>query len=161
MSRRTFVAGLAGVSAMLLGSCTASPTVRATSPAEVPDDDARRRWTALRIERDLAALVAATVAAHPDRAEQLTSYADFHRRHVTTLRQEGPLPRLADPEADVPVPDVPTSAADAMTALVDAEETAVEALLAACGSAQGPRLAAILASIAASDAAIATVVEAL
>lgn len=150
------MAGLVGASAALFGSCSLSPTVKATSVAEVPDPDARLRWGAIRVERDLAALVAAAASVNPDRAEQLTSYVDVHRRHVAILREEGPLPRLADRQDDVAAPE-PPSASAALDALVAAEEAAVETHVGSCGSCQGPRLASVLASIAASDAGVATV----
>lgn len=162
VSRRGVVTGLvlAPVTAAL-ASCSLAPATRATATAEVPDADARRRWTAIRVERDLAALLTATAAAHPDLSASLTAYADHHRRHVETLRAEGPLPRLADDSDEAPAPEVPTAAADAVAAIAAAEQAAVEAHLSGCASCEGPRLSGVLASTGASDAGIAALVEAL
>lgn len=163
VSRRTVVAGLVAtpVATALLSSCSLAPAVRAASLAEVPDADARRRWSALLVERELAALLTATAAAHPELGGPLTGFADHHVEHVTTLRAEGPFPRLADPDAETPAADVPSTAADALAAVLAAEEAAVEAHLSSCESCEGPRLATVLASTAASAAGIAALVAAL
>src|SRR5699024_4739428 len=149
------------VTVTLLGSCSWSQAVRATSTAEVPDADARLRWDALRTERDLAALHTATAQTHADYREALSTYADLHDQHVNALRAEGPLPRLAGAFEQATPPDVPPTASEAVAAIVSAEQSAADALLAACESCQGPRLASVLATTAASDAGIAALMEAL
>ena len=135
-----------------LAACTGDP-----EPKSAPglrrdiDVDIKMRWRAIRGEQNLLALYAAVVAAHPTLAARLTPLQQHHEEHLAVLQAEGPLPFGAiDPP---PVSAAPAAPQAALTALRDAERAQSENRVADCLAAAGQKLAAMLASIAACEAA--------
>jgi hypothetical protein len=148
------VLGAAALAA--LSGCAADPRPKAAPGARSSlDADVKLRWRAVASEQGLLALHAATVAAHPDLEERLGPLTAHHEEHLTVLRDDGPLPFGASPDdggaAGAP-PEVPGEADAALAVVAEAERAAADLCVAACLAAAGPRLAAVFASIAASEA---------
>jgi hypothetical protein len=127
-----------------------------------PDEAIRAR--AGEAERALMALYLAAAAAHPDLEADLERFADRHLRHIAAIESTvPPLPPgspTPTPAAQAPAtPDVspvPNIAADpeaVVKQLRDAEIAAIEERTADCLQARDHRLATVLASIAACEAA--------
>lgn len=161
--RRRLLVALAGVP--LLGgsllACTTDPLPKA-APGPRLDLDVKVRWTAVRGEQALLALHAAVTAAHPALADRLAPLTAHHSEHLAALTADGPLPyggRPPDDDPTAPLGDVPGDPAAALTVVRDAERAASELRVTDCLRAAGPGLAAVLASIAASEAAHGTVLE--
>jgi hypothetical protein len=128
-----------------------------------PDEVIRAR--AVDAERALTALYLAAAAAHSNLKADLERFADRHLRHIAAIESTvpplppgSPTPSPATPAPtttdESPVP--PNIAADpeaAVQQLRDAEIAAVEKRTADCLQARDHRLATILASIAACEAA--------
>lgn len=148
------VAGAPALGAVLAGmsACAADPRPK-SAPGERSslDADVKLRWRVVNGEQALLALHAATVAAHPDLAERLGPLTAHHDEHLTALRADGPLPFGAVDGPGV-APEVPGDAGSALAAVAAAESAAADACVAGCLAAAGPRLAALLASIGASEA---------
>jgi hypothetical protein len=140
------VLGAALTSCSFAGEAKRPPTVR-------PDVDARVRWRALRSEHHLIALHAAVAAAHPDLAAALAPLTAHHADHLAVLEHDGPLPIGASGAPASAVPEVPGDRAAALAAVREAERSAAEVRISDCLAATGPRLAAVLSSIGASEAA--------
>ena len=150
--RRQLLLALAGTPllASALAACADDPEPK-SAPAPRPDVDVKVRWRAIRGEQNLLALYAAVVAAHPTLAARLTPLQQHHEDHLAALQAEGPLPFGAtDPPA---VSAVPSAAPAALIVLRDTEHAQSESRVADCLAAAGPKLAAMLASIAACEAA--------
>ena len=145
---------LGAAALVALPGCAADPRPKAAPGARSSlDADVKLRWRAVASEQRLLALHAATVAAHPDLEGRLAPLTAHHEEHLTVLRDDGPLPFGAAPDAPgVSAPEVPGEAGAALAAVAEAERAAADARVVACLAAAGPRLAAVLASIAASEA---------
>lgn len=140
----------APVAGAALSACAAEPRPKSAPGARSSlDPDVKLRWRAVRAEEALLALHAATVAAHPDLAAQLAPLTAHHEAHAAALRDDGPLPFGAS--SAVGAPDVPGDAAAALAAVAEAEQAAADACVLTCLAATGAQLAAVLASIAASE----------
>ncbi|WP_157574960.1 hypothetical protein [Jiangella muralis] len=155
--RRRLLMLVAGAPALgvALAACGAEPRPKAApGPRATLDADVKLRWRAVHGEQTLLALHAATVAAHPGLAERLQSLTAHHDEHLAALRADGPLPYGPGPGAGTPAaaPSVAADADAALAAVADAERAAADACVVAALGAAGPRLAAVLASIAASEA---------
>ncbi|SED73867.1 hypothetical protein [Jiangella alba] len=152
--RRRLLALVAGapVLGVALAACGAEPRPKAApGPRASLDADVKLRWRAAHGEQALLALHAATVAAHPDLAERLAPLTAHHDEHLAALRADGPLPYGAGAAAAA-APSIAADADSALAAVADAERAAADACVLAALGAAGPRLAAVLASIAASEA---------
>ncbi|TDE14080.1 hypothetical protein [Jiangella asiatica] len=157
--RRRLLVTLLGapVAATLAGAaltgCSADPRPKAAPGARAElDADVKVRWSAADGEQALLALHAATVAAHPGLAERLAPLTAHHDEHLAALRDDGPLPFGARDDTAPAAPEVPADPAAALAAVVEAERAAGDARLTDCLAAAGPRLAAVLAAIAAAEA---------
>lgn len=134
-----------------LAGCSADTRPKAAAGSrEALDADVKVRWNAVHGEQVLLALHTATVTAHPGLAEQLAPLTAHHDEHLAALREDGPLPFGTRDIA--PGADVPGDPAAALAAVVEAERAAGEARVTDCLAATGPRLAAMLAAIAAAEA---------
>lgn len=152
VGRRRLLVALAGLP--LLGvvpaACSADVTPKAAPGGRDDiDADVKVRWRAVRSEHALLALHAAVVAAHPSLAGTLAPMTAHHDEHLAALEADGSLPfgAPAPPQG----PDVPGSPDAALAALAEAEAQASEARIGDCVAATGPRLAAVLASVAACE----------
>jgi hypothetical protein len=128
-----------------------------------PDDVIRAR--AVDAERALMALYLAAAAAHPDLEADLERFADRHLRHIAAIESTvpplppgspTPTPATQAPAATDESPAPPDIAADpdaVVKQLRDAEVAAIEERTADCLQARDYRLATVLASIAACEAA--------
>ncbi|HEU0214450.1 MAG TPA: hypothetical protein VFR13_10215 [Jiangellaceae bacterium] len=165
MSRRSLL--IAGAVVPLAG-CDVFDSANEHEPAATPapphpDEPIRAR--AVEAERALMALYLAAAAAHPDLEADLERFANRHLRHIDAI--ESTVPPLA-PGSPTPTPatqapattdesPVPPDIAADPDALVeqlrDAEIAAVEERTADCLEARDHRLATVLASIAACEAA--------
>ncbi|WP_116948295.1 hypothetical protein [Jiangella endophytica] len=154
-SRRRLLALVAGapVLGVALAACGTDPRPKAAPGPRAPlDADVKLRWRAVHSEQTLLALHAATVAAHPDLTAQLQPLTAHHDEHLAALRADGPLPYGAGDGAPAAAPQVAAEPGAALAAVAEAERTAADACVLASLAAAGPRLAAVLASIAASEA---------
>ncbi|TDD67942.1 hypothetical protein E1262_17150 [Jiangella aurantiaca] len=152
--RRRLLALVAGapVLAAALAACGADPRPKAAPGPRAPlDADVKLRWRAVHSEQTLLALHAATVAAYPDLAARLQPLTAHHDEHLAALRADGPLP-YGGGDGTAAAPEVAADPAAALAAVADAERAAADACVVAALAAAGPRLAAVLASIAASEA---------
>jgi hypothetical protein len=163
ISRRTVLAGGASLAATTVGSCswvgTVDPPARQPSPtvrrAVVERNAAVRADVALRdaavvAERRLLELCEATARRHPSTAQLLRPVRQGHRAHVRVLEGLWRAPTSQPPAADHG--RVPADRRSALADLRRAEQRVVDARLADCLDARVGELAALLASIAASDA---------
>lgn len=137
------------------------PTPSPASPH--PDDVIRAR--AVEAERALTALYVAAAAAHPDLEADLELFADRHLRHIAAIESTVPAPPPGTPtptpaarapatESASPVPpDVAADPEAAVGQLRDAEAAAVDERTTDCLEARDQRLATVMASIAACEAA--------
>ena len=126
------------------------------------DMDVKVRWRAVEAERALLGLYAATLTAHPGLSDTLAPFTARHTEHLDVLVEGGPLPFSASDPLEPPSPgsaDVPADAAAALAAVAEAESAAAEARVADCLAASGSRFAAVLASVAACEAAHAATLE--
>ena len=141
------------------------------SPTPVPPHpDEVIRARAVEAERALTALYLAAAAAHSDLKADLERFADRHLRHIAAIESTvpplppgSPTPSPATPSPATPAPATtdespvpPNIAADpeaAVQLLRDAEIAALEERTADCLQARDHRLATVLASIAACEAA--------
>lgn len=155
--RRALLAVAAGpVIGVSITACTGAAPGKRAARDSGNDPDERVRWNAVRSEQAMLALHAAAAAKHADLGNVLGEFAEHHRLHLAALLNEGPFPLLALPEAastagpgTTSLPDDPDAA---LRAIRDAELSTRDAHLADCLFATGPRLAALLASIAAAEA---------
>lgn len=152
--RRRLVVGLAAAPLLGLGlsACSIGHPAK-SAPAELPDADSRLRWAALRGEQSLLSLHAAVVAKHPGLAASLEPLTAHHTEHVAAITAEGPLPIAAGGVPEPSAAAVPDDAGSALAAVRDAERVAADARLTGCLQAAGPRLAGLLASVGAAEAA--------
>ncbi|SDU76346.1 hypothetical protein SAMN04488563_5174 [Jiangella alkaliphila] len=153
--RRRLLALVAGapVLGVALAACGSDPRPKAApGPRATLDADVKLRWRAVHAEQALLALHAATVAAHPDLAERLQPLTAHHDEHLAALRDDGPLPYGAGDGAPAAAAEVAGDPEAALAAVADAERAAADACVVASLAAAGPRLAAMLASVAASEA---------
>jgi hypothetical protein len=131
--------------AVLLAACS-----EAADPAPVDPDDALRAAAAER-ERALLARYDAVLAAVPELSARLLPVRGHHAEHLQSLvgppASDRPSPTTG-PAADVPPP---ADAAAALTGLVTAERTAGTAHATDCLAARSRSLAAVLASLSASE----------
>ena len=165
ISRREALAGGAALAAAAVAGCSWSGTADRGHPARQPAPPVRRavvernaairadvalRDAAVVAERDLLARCEAAERRFPGAAELLRPLRRSHRAHVRVLDDLWrSTPRQPSGSAGGRVP------ADRRAALADlrrAEQRAVDARLADCLDARAGQLAALLASIAASDA---------
>ncbi|HEX6337829.1 MAG TPA: hypothetical protein VFZ85_12795 [Jiangellaceae bacterium] len=128
-----------------------------------PDDVIRAR--AVEAERALTALYVAAAAAHPDLEADLELFADRHLRHIAAIESTvpplppgspTPTPAAQAPATESASPVPPDVAADpeaVVRQLRDAEAAAVEERTTDCLAARDQRLATVMASIAACEAA--------
>ncbi|NED98502.1 hypothetical protein G1H11_24700 [Phytoactinopolyspora alkaliphila] len=170
--RRRILAALAGVPllSLTLTGCTGTPPGKRTLRGAGEEADARVRWHAARTEQNLLVLHAATIARHSELEDAVEPFSSHHRQHVDALVGDGPLPLLARLDVigsadtggdvlgrlerlDAELPEVPDDPGQALTAVRAAELAASEAHLTDCLEASSPRLAALLASVAAAEAA--------
>jgi hypothetical protein len=164
VSRRALL--LAGAAIPLAGcdvlDSSSSPEPTPTPPH--PDEIVRER--AAHAERGLIALYVAAAAAHPDIGPELEQYADRHLRHIAAIESTAPPqapgatptpePRLdppAPPLDPLVPPEIPADPDAAVQLLRDAEIAAVQPRQDDCLAARDSRLAAVLASVAACEAA--------
>ena len=145
-----FVAA-APVLGVVFAGC-AGDTAGKAGPTTPSDADSHARRSAIRDELALIALHTATAARHPDLAAALAPFTAHHHDHLATVEADGPLPVGADATTAPDAPAVADDPATALAAVRDAEQAAADARVADCVGAVGPRLAAVLASIAASEA---------
>ncbi|PZF80233.1 hypothetical protein C1I92_27030 [Jiangella anatolica] len=153
--RRRLLALVAGAPVLgaALAACAADPRPKAApGPRSALDADVKLRWRAVRSEQTLLALHAAVAAAHPDLAATLQPLTAHHDEHLAALVADGPLPYGFSPDAVVAAPEVAGDAAGALAAVAAAERAAADTCVAASLAAAGPRLAAVLATIAGSEA---------
>jgi hypothetical protein len=151
--RRRLLALVAGAPFLgtALAACAADPRPKsAPGPRSELDADVKVRWRAVHGEQVLLALHAATVAAHPHLAARLGPLTSHHDEHLAALRADGPLPFGAT--AAAPAPEVSADEGAALAAVLAAEQAAADARVVDALAAAGPRLAAVLASVAASEA---------
>lgn len=174
MRRRRLVLALIGVPVLgaALGACTAEPSAKLPAPGDPPDADTRLRWRAIQAEHGLLVLHAAAVAKHAALDELIAPVSAHHREHLQALLEDGPIPRVAlvasawrdgSGSGDTSLsgaklganalPDVPDNPGAALELVRDTEQAASAAGIAECLQASGPRLAMLLASIAAAEAA--------
>ncbi|HEX5996361.1 MAG TPA: hypothetical protein VFY84_14565 [Jiangellales bacterium] len=159
MSRRSLL--IAGAAVPLAG-CDVFDSADERGPAPTPtqphpDDLVRAR--AIEAERALAELYQAAVAAHPELQGDLEPFADRHLRHIAAIESTvpaspsgSPTPPSAAPTPAGP-PEIATDPDAAVRQLRDAELAAVEARTVDCLEARDHRLATVLASVAACEAA--------
>ncbi|WP_166351648.1 hypothetical protein [Phytoactinopolyspora limicola] len=178
--RRLLVAAFGlPVFGVVVAGCTTPRQAKQPAPQPAPDADARVRWRAARAEESLLIRHAATVERHPELDDVLSPLTAHHRQHLVALLGEGPLPRLATLQLTSPsdtgaaetegslvvdldaveIPNIPDKADDALGALRDAEIDTADTHTDGCLHAAGPRLATLLASIAAAEAAHHVVLE--
>ncbi len=152
--RRRLLIAMAGapIVGTVLTSCSFGGEAK-RPPTNRPDVDARVRWRALRSEHHLIALHSAVVAAHPDLAAILTPLTAHHSDHLAVLEHDGALPVGASGVPAPAVTEVPSDQVAALAAVREAERSAAEVRIADCLAAAGPRLAAVLSSIGASESA--------
>jgi hypothetical protein len=164
LTRRALLGGLAALAAVLplAGCSTGQDAGPSASPTPDPDEVARRAVAAA--ESQLAALAAWTVTAFPALATRVTPAQQAHEAHANELLAGLP---TATPSATTsgspPVtssaaPVVPASPAAALAALTTAQTAAATAATARLGTVTGD-LARLLASVAASDAALAALMR--
>lgn len=158
--RRRLLIAMVGAPVLGAGLTSCSFGGEAKRPPSIrPDVDARVRWRALRSEHNLIALHSAVVAAHPELAAALAPLTAHHADHLAVLEHDGPLPVGASDAPAAAVPEVPDDRADALAAVREAERNAADVRISDCLAATGPRLAAVLSSIGASEAAHDVVLE--
>ncbi|NDL59288.1 hypothetical protein [Phytoactinopolyspora mesophila] len=170
--RRRLLLALVGTPAlgMSLAACTQGPSSKHAPPGVAPDADTRVRWRAVRAEQELLIRHAATLDQHAELSDHLAPLTSHHWQHLAALLDEGPLPRLATLSVELPsgaesggdasaidldlvdAPEIPDDADAALEALREAERDAAEAQTAESLRAAAPRLATLLASIAAAEA---------
>ncbi|WP_129710914.1 hypothetical protein [Haloactinopolyspora alba] len=156
--RRLLVAAAAVPLAGAVPAACGADSAAKTAPGSRArlDADVKVRWRAVRAERVLLRLHRATVESHPDLADTLAPLTARHEEHLATLESGGPLPYGT---TGLPAADVPGDAAAALDAVVEAEAAAGRARVQDCAAATGPRLAALLASVAACESGHAAVLE--
>ncbi len=148
---------LAGGVLLLGGACTGAQSSTPRSLLSAQQRLARRTATDI---RQLSDRYAATLAAHPSLRARLMPLAAEHDAHASALERLVPRPTATpSPRPSAPTRTVPSTAAEAITALAATEQVAAtrrarEALKAA------PELARLLASIAACEAVHAAVLAA-
>ena len=158
-SRRGLLGALGTVAvAPLLSGCGPKRRTPVSAPVPKPDPDAGPVEAARADEQMLLGLYDATVAAYPVLAGQLTPLREHHQRHLQALPTPRPAPSAAGSAASpggtpTPAPAVgrPDPAA-AIRVLVVAETAAATRRATDCLTVARP-LAALLASVAASEAA--------
>ena len=129
--------------ALLAAACTSAPAPGPTAtPSPDVDPDAEVAATVAADEAMLIALYDAAIAAHPALAPELTALRDEHAAHAGAV---------GSPPTPAGAPAV-GSRAEAVAALLAAEERAVAQRTAACEAATAIELARLTALIAASEA---------
>lgn len=144
LTRRALLGGSALMAAGLVAACTAAPAPGPTQ-APTPDVDPDTEVTAA-LAADEAALIDlydAVMTAHPALTPELATLRDEHVAHADAVG--------ASPTASPSAPAV-GSRAEALAALLAAEEQAVAQRTAACEAASATELARLAALIAASEA---------
>ena len=162
-TRRAVLRGFGAAVASLwtLPGCTSAPDEDdPPSSPRTPDPDLAVVARALAAGAQLAQRYAATVAAHPGLAGLLEPLAAEHAAHGDALDVSEPGTPPASPLAESPAPSplVPTVAAEALAALAAAERASATARVADLLQ-SAPTVARLLASIAASQAAHAALLE--
>lgn len=161
VSRRSLL--LAGAVVPLAG-CDVFESADEQAPTPTPPHpDEAIRARAVAAEQTLSALYVAAAAAHPDLQTELERFADRHLRHVAAIESTvpplpsgSPTPTPGTKAPAIETPDPPSIATDpeaAVQQLRDAELAAVEERKIDCLQARDHRLATVLASIAACEAA--------
>jgi hypothetical protein len=139
---------LSAAAALPLAACTSDP-----EPPPPPDPDDLLRESAVERERSLLAEYDAVLLVLPSLAERLLALRAEHVEHLATLTGEGPA-GTPSPQASQPgvaaVPPTATAAA-ALAGLVEAERAAGAAHGAATLAARSRELAALLATLSASE----------
>ncbi len=155
MARRTAIAG-AGAAVAVLAGCDlpgsgAGPTDSpgSTTASAAPDADAASATATADLLDAAAALLTATVAAHPGLADRLAPLGSAHAAHLALF--DDVRPERSEPEASgTTTPPVPARPAKAL-ARVRARETALaDHLREAATQAASGRYARVLAVVAAS-----------
>jgi hypothetical protein len=142
---------LAGVTVALAGACTSNHR----RPA-APNPDVALTEAAIARERALIAVYDEARLRHPDLWDELGTYRDDHRAHLHALQ---PVPALSPDlphTGPSPIPEPAAVLARQRAALAALERTAATAHANATVTAS-PRLATLLASLAASEASHAAV----
>lgn len=141
-------------------SCTSDDNASKWTPSAPTDRDSHVRWQSVRAEQGLIAMHTAAREQHPDLADNLGQLIKHHEDHLAAILADGPLPVGAQPvgKGDQHIPKTQDAT---RRALREAEETASDSHTGACLDAAGPVLAALLGSIAASEASHAAVLDAL
>lgn len=168
LSRRSLLGTAVGlVAAVPLAGCT-SGSGAGSSASATPDPDEVARRTAAAAEQLLADQAAATVAAHPALAARVTPAQRAHQAHADELTRGLPATsRTPAPggsggptvPASPSAPVVPVAPSAALAGLATAQTAAATAITARLG-AVSPDLARLLASVAASDTAFASLLRA-
>lgn len=165
-SRRALLRGFVAVGATLTGGTLVAGCRSGSDrpgPTSTPDPDRVARAEAAATEDSLRRLAAAVASRHPSLSPVATPAAAAHAAHAAALRESlpsSPAPSGSTPAATTasPGPAVPATAAAAATALARAEDAAAAAHLAGLGPVSGS-LARLLASVAGSDAAFASLLR--
>lgn len=155
--RLAMAAPLASAAAV---ACTGDDDAGKWTPSAPTDRDSHVRWRSVRAEQRLIAMHNATLERHPDLADVVNQIIQHHEDHLAAILADGPLPVGAQP-VDEGGQHVPKARDAAMGALNEAEENASASHASACLAAGGPVLAALLGSIAASEASHAAVMDTL
>jgi hypothetical protein len=144
LSRRALLSGSALAGAVLLvGACTSAPSPAPTvSPDPGPDPDEQVRAGVAADEAQLLALYDAVIAAHPALAASLTAIRAEHAEHAAAMGVS----------ATPPAPPAVGSRAEAVAALIAAEQQAIAQRTVACEASAEGDLARLTALIAASEA---------
>jgi hypothetical protein len=151
--RRLLRAAATGPLVIAFATGCTTETAGKSVPLRQPDSDSHVRWRTARAEQELLALYAATLETHPDLADRLNPLAEHHEKHLAAVLNDGPLPIAAAGMAD-PAPDeISSEEGGALKAIREAEDAMSELHAAGSLAASGGLLAALLASIAASEAA--------
>lgn len=150
--RRRGLLRAAALSPVLLVAAGCSNAARKGVPLRQPDADSHVRWSAVRAERRLLASYNATIDQHPDLAERLNPIIAHHEEHLAAVLADGPLPIAADGLSKPTAGDVPQNQQKALAAISETENTTSDQHAQGCVSAAGRTLAALLASMAASEA---------
>lgn len=143
--RRTL---LAAATALPLAACTSDP-----EPPPAPDPDGLRRESAAERERSLLAEYDAVLLVLPSLAPRLLALRGEHVEHLTALTGQPPSTRpspAATAAGPAAVPPTATAAA-ALVGLVEAERAAAAAHGADALVAESRELAALLATLSASE----------
>lgn len=151
--RRALVRVVLGAPVVIAAASSCSGgTPGKRSANDFPDTDAHARWRVVRAEQLLLSMHQAAVKKHPDLAGLIEPLSAHHEDHLAAVLADGPLPIGADGVAKPEAPRLPSSADAALDAIRAAEREASSVQIAAAEQVVGPALAALIGSIAASEA---------